>query len=78
VPGPKIVEIKCPSHKHGTVVNGSGTFRVRCTGKFCRGSEGTVAFHTFDLSEGTLRTEHVPYRNPRELLGQGEINNVMG
>lgn len=58
----------CPSHKWGVVVEASGTYRVRCTGKFCR-REDKVTFHTFDLKSGVMKTHHENYRNPRELLG---------
>ena len=65
------VRFVCPSHKYGSVNH--DVYRVRCTGKFCRGPDGTVTFHTFRLDTGELiRTDHVPYRNPRELLGEGE------
>lgn len=66
------VHIKCPSNFYGIAVDATGTFRVRCKGKFCKGPEGTVTFHLIDLATGELlRPEQLRYRNPRELLGQG-------
>lgn len=50
----------------------TGTFRVRCRGKYCR-REGLVTYHVFDLATGRLiRTDDLPYRDPRELLGSRE------
>lgn len=67
------VQIKCDSHVYGLASTATGTLRVRCKGKFCRRGESKVTFHTFDLATGELlRTEHLPYRSPNELLGQGE------
>lgn len=63
--------LQCPSEKWGVAIEAGGILRVRCTGKFCRGPEGRVTFHEFDLATGSLlRTEQPTYRNPRELLGQ--------
>lgn len=63
------VQLMCPSNKYGVATDATGQYRIRCTGKFCR-CEGLVTYHTFDLKTGALlRTEHQPYRNPRELLG---------
>jgi len=67
------IQIKCPSHVYGVASKSSGLFRVRCKGKVCRNGVEKVTFHTFDLSTGELlRTEHLAYRSPSELLGQGE------
>ena len=66
----QVVSLVCPSHKWGEAVGANGTFRVRCTGKFCR-RDGQVTRHTFDLATGVMKTHYVPYRNPRELLGTG-------
>ncbi len=63
------VRLVCPSAKYGMVLSGSGKYRVRCKGKFCK-RNGTVTFHVFDLASGKmLGTEHLPYQLPRELLG---------
>ena len=72
--GANEVPLACPSKKFGTAVRARGILRVRCTGKLCKGPEGTVTFHMFALDTGLLlRTERPPYRNPRELLGAGGI-----
>lgn len=65
------MQLLCPSEKWGTVIGATaGIYRVRCRGKLCRGPEGTVTFHTFDLATGDiLRTETPSYRNPAELVG---------
>lgn len=64
------IQLLCPSEKWGTVIGAIGIYRVRCRGKFCKGPEGTVTFHTFDLATGDiLRTETPSYRNPAELVG---------
>lgn len=66
------IRLMCPSAKFGTVINATGIYRVRCTGKFCKGPEGTATFHLFDLSTGELlKTDQPGYRNPAELVGQG-------
>lgn len=67
------VRLMCPSSKYGTAINAAGTYRVRCTGKFCK-SRGRVTYHTFDLSTGMIvDTEYLEYMNPRELLGKEKI-----
>jgi hypothetical protein len=64
------VQLVCPSEKWGTAIKATGLYRVRCRGKFCRGPDGTVTFHTFDLATGRIvRTDVVAYRDPRALLG---------
>ncbi len=66
--------LRCPSTTVGIAVAASGTFRVRCKGKFCKAPDGKVTFHIFDLATGILlRTEHVPYRDPSELLGLTQV-----
>lgn len=69
------IPIQCPSNVYGYAVDATGTFRVRCKGKFCNHARGTVVFHSFDLSTGELRTEESSYRNPSELLGQRGLGN---
>lgn len=69
-PGVGERRLSCHSGFVGIAINGSGYLRVRCRGKFCKAPYGQTTFHIFDLASGVLvRTEHVEYRNPSELLG---------
>ena len=63
--------LECPSHIFSEALPGAtGTNRVRCTGgKFCRRDGGWV-FHDFDMATGEREDFFLPYRNPRELLGE--------
>ena len=61
-------KLSCPGQLVGRMLD-PHHLQVRCRASKCR-VDGYVTFHTFDIRTGECVTEHVPYRDPSELLGE--------
>lgn len=61
------MDLRCPSKKHGVVIEpGPAVVEVTCNSRFCGSVPGTTVLHRFDTSTGDL-VETQKFKNPRKV-----------